>query len=147
MPKQKNKIKSKDKKLSSPKLKKELDKVFSVYIRLRDSDDRGYAKCVTCDNVLNWKEIQAGHYISRRFLATRWEETNVHSQCRGCNLFADGAHDTYAIALMDLYGDDILRKLKAQKHKKFPWTRQLIESELHYYQEQVEFLKRIKNIF
>ncbi len=30
------------------KLKKKLDKIFSEYIRKRDSDYKGYCKCISC---------------------------------------------------------------------------------------------------
>lgn len=145
MPLRPTKIK-KIKKASLKKLKNLLDSTFSQFIRLRDSDDKGYARCITCHKSFYWVEIQAGHYISRRHLSTRWEELNVHAQCAGCNLFGRGRHDVYALALMDKYGDHILRQLEIQKNKVYPWNRSLIECELSYYKNAVSELKQLKGL-
>lgn len=99
------------------KLKEKLDKIFSLYVRQSESDDNGYAKCVTCGKIAHWKEMDAGHYIPRSILATRWDERNVHVQCRGCNRFGGGKIDEYAIYLRKRYPDTILEDLNAQKRK------------------------------
>jgi hypothetical protein len=38
------------------KLKKELDKWFSLYIRLREATDEGLVQCFTCGNVNSYKD-------------------------------------------------------------------------------------------
>jgi hypothetical protein len=51
------------------KLKKELDKWFSLYIRLREATDEGLVQCFTCGNVNNYKVgMQNGHFMSRQFM-------------------------------------------------------------------------------
>ncbi len=72
------------------KLKKELDKWFSLYIRLRNSTPQGIVKCYTCGTSKHYKKMQAGHFQSRRFLSTRWHEENVQVQCVRCNMFNQG---------------------------------------------------------
>jgi hypothetical protein len=62
------------------KLKKELDKWFSLYIRLRDATDEGMVECHTSGRVYHYKRIHAGHFMSRRCLSTRWCEINVQPQ-------------------------------------------------------------------
>jgi hypothetical protein len=52
---------------SISKLKKELDKWFSLYIRLRYATDEGMAQCYTCGKVDHYKKLQCGHFMSRRF--------------------------------------------------------------------------------
>jgi hypothetical protein len=70
------------------KLKKELDKWFSLYIRLREATDEGLVQCFTCGNVNNYKVgMQNGHFMSRKFMATRYDEQNCQVQCVGCNMF------------------------------------------------------------
>ena len=71
------------KKPSRKNLIKKLDNVFSQYIRRRFAVN-GITKCVTCGKEDFWRggEMQAGHFISRKHYATRWNETNVQSQCR-----------------------------------------------------------------
>lgn len=101
---------------SQSKLKDRLDKVFSVYIRTRSIDKRGYTNCFTCGKPAHWKDLHCGHYISRRHLSTRWEEKNCKPQCVGCNIFNQGAADVFAIKLVNLYGPQILELLNLKKN-------------------------------
>lgn len=71
------------------KLIKELDILFSQFVRLSNSID-GYCTCVTCNRVYEWKKIQAGHFISRQHYSVRWDERNVKPQCYGCNVMQQG---------------------------------------------------------
>jgi hypothetical protein len=64
--------------------KKQADKVFSEFIRLRDADEYGRVSCCTCPKIAHWKEMTCGHWISRGVLATRYDESNCHPQCWGC---------------------------------------------------------------
>ena len=74
------------------KLKKELDKWFSLYIRLRDSNEYGIVQCFTCGKIGHYKKggMQCGHFQSRRHHATRWNEQNCQVQCVKCNMFEQG---------------------------------------------------------
>lgn len=71
------------------KLIKELDVIFSQYIRLSNSKE-GFCTCVTCGRVYEWKKIQAGHFMSRQHYSVRWDERNVKPQCYGCNVMQQG---------------------------------------------------------
>ena len=71
------------------KLIKELDVLFSQFIRLSNSID-GFCTCVTCGRVYEWKKIQAGHFMSRQHYSVRWDERNVKPQCYGCNVMQQG---------------------------------------------------------
>tara|TARA_R100000951_G_scaffold1117_4_gene2967 strand:- start:680 stop:1069 length:390 start_codon:yes stop_codon:yes gene_type:complete len=77
------------KKLSRTKLIKKLDTVFSQYIRQRDAVNE-IATCFTCGKQDHWKKLQNGHFQSRRFYSTRWNEINCQVQCAGCNVFKYG---------------------------------------------------------
>ena len=59
-------------KTTTSKLKAKLDKLFSEYIRKRDSDHRGVCKCISCGKEAPafGGSIHAGHFMSRRHLAT-----------------------------------------------------------------------------
>lgn len=92
--------------------KAELDRVFSVFIRIRDD-----GTCFTCNNEKHWRYQQNGHYVSRSYLSTRFDEENCHCQCSGCNIFKKGNMDEYAVRLTRLYGNGILEKLDKKKHK------------------------------
>lgn len=71
------------------KLKKELDAIFSKYIRHKYAID-GYVACYTCGVVKPIKEMQNGHFQSRKHLSTRYDEDNCRVQCVGCNVFKYG---------------------------------------------------------
>ena len=89
------------KKPTRSKLIKKLDVVFSQYVRLSNSDDRGYCTCVTCGKKGHWKTggIQAGHFISRKHYSTRWDERNVKPQCVACNVYRAGEQYKYSLYL------------------------------------------------
>src|SRR5687767_4246038 len=65
-------------------------KVFSEYIRLRDSDDKGFCKCFTCPNIRFWNKGDCGHGIPRQYKSTKFNERNNHFQCKHCNGFEGG---------------------------------------------------------
>ena len=76
-------------------LVKNLDTVFSQYIRLRYAKDE-IAECVTCGKNDHWKKLQCGHFMSRRHYSTRWDENNVGVQCYGCNIKSQGQQFLFA---------------------------------------------------
>ena len=82
-------MKKKLKKKSVSKLKKELDSVFSKYIRHKYSKN-GLVACYTCGVVKPIKQMQNGHFQSRKHLSTRWSEDNCRPQDVGCNVFKYG---------------------------------------------------------
>ena len=76
-------------------LVKNLDTVFSQYIRRKDAFDE-IAECVTCGKNDHWKKLQCGHFMSRRHYSTRWDENNVGVQCYGCNITSQGQQFLFA---------------------------------------------------
>jgi hypothetical protein len=76
-------------------LVKNLDSVFSQYIRRKDAKNE-IAECVTCGKKDHWKKLQCGHFQSRRHYSTRWEENNVGVQCYGCNITNQGQQFLFA---------------------------------------------------
>ena len=82
-----------------------LDKVFSEFIRRRYADDRGFVRCYTCGAEKHWKEVHAGHFMSRSKYATRWNETNVQVQCVSCNIFKAGEQYKFGVHLDEEHGE------------------------------------------
>ena len=109
---------TKRKKPSRSKLVKQLDTIFSQYIRLKDSID-GIATCFTCGVKKKWKGdgMQAGHFQSRRHYSTRWIDTNVMPQCQKCNLWSAGEQFIFGQNLDIKFGEGTARRLhiKAQQ--------------------------------
>ncbi len=131
------------KKKTLPKLKKELDKVFSEFIRLRHSTIEGVVICFTCNKQDHWKRMQAGHFMSRRHLSTRWDEVNVQVQCVRCNMFNQGEQYKFGKLLDVRIGDNVSEALEAQAKLNVKYSRSDYEDLLKRYKDKVKKLKPI----
>tara|TARA_R100001163_G_scaffold17885_1_gene15857 strand:+ start:1323 stop:1727 length:405 start_codon:yes stop_codon:yes gene_type:complete len=131
---------------SISKLKKELDKWFSLYIRLRDATNEGMVQCFTSNRVYHYKQIHAGHFMSRRCLSTRWCEINVQPQSAADNLFGQGEQFKFGLNLDAKYGEGTAEELqyKAKTIQKF--SRVDYEEKISYYKKLVKNLKIEKGI-
>ena len=100
-------------------LKKRLDRIFSEYIRRRDArtNPNGYVSCCSCGQVAHWKQMDAGHYISRKHNTTRYHPKNVHAQCRQCNRYDEGNKSGYSLFLTRAYGPGIIAALDHLGHQ------------------------------
>lgn len=96
--------------------KRTLDQVFSEYIRKRDADTNGFIRCISCGKVVKWDWSDCGHFISRKYNITRYNEENCNAQCRSCNR-DDGNLLGYRKGLNIKYGPDTDEKLYAMRHK------------------------------
>lgn len=123
------------------KLIADLDKWFSIYIRLRDANEAGFITCISCGRKVYWKDADAGHYIPRKHMATRFDEVNVNSQCIDCNRYMRGNIDAYREGIIALHGSEMYEKLEAMKFQTF----KLSDAELKEMRTQVkEEIKRLK---
>lgn len=123
-------------------LKAKLDKVFSEYIRLKNANDIGFCRCVTCGKYYHWSKIQNGHYMSRRYMSTRYSEMNCHPQCMPCNVMQHGNIPQYRMWLVKEYGEEKVRQLEttalAQTVKFSDWE---YKNLIDYYTKLVKALK------
>jgi len=106
-------------KISRKGLVRKLDKVFSLYIRKRLAKN-DIVECVTCGVKKHWKEVDAGHFCSRRHYSTRWVTHNVHVQCKSCNGFHAGQNYLMGKYIDKTYGEgtaDELIKMSRQIKK------------------------------
>tara|TARA_R110000796_G_scaffold245527_1_gene369810 strand:+ start:446 stop:826 length:381 start_codon:yes stop_codon:yes gene_type:complete len=94
-----------------------LDKIFSEYIRRRYANN-DISECVTCGKKDHWKKLQAGHFMSRKHYATRWDEDNVEVQCMACNVFRAGEQYKFSKYLGQDKADELLAK--SRETVKFP---------------------------
>lgn len=133
------------KELSVAKLKKKADAAYSTYVRLRDADDRGMVTCITCPTTRFYKQMQAGHFVSRRVNQLRFFEENVNGQCDGCNRWKHGEQYAYSKALDLKYGDGTADRLWGQRFSTHKFTKEELEEIIHDAKEATEFyLKRLK---
>lgn len=101
-------------------LKKHAYDVFSLFVRLRDSNAEGKGKCITCDRVCFFYDdcAQNGHFRPRAKMSTTFHEQNNNLQCSGCNGPGGGMYYEYGKALDIKYGkgsaEELDRKSKQE---------------------------------
>lgn len=133
----------KRKKLTLPKLKKKLEKVFNKFIRLRDSGG-GFFACISCGLTKTTDEMDAGHFYAKQgYDGIRFDEINVNGECSGCNRFNESHLIPYAINLANKIGDSELQKLheRAANYKKdsnFKWDRSELEEKVLHYTQKIK---------
>jgi len=121
------------------------DRVFSIYIRLRDSDENGYRKCITCENIRFWKNMDCGHYIKRQHQGTRFNEQNCHAQCKNCNWTLQGNDSVYKEKIIELYGQEKHDLLKSSERTYFKRTKLELDLLAKEYQGKIKELMKTKN--
>ena len=128
-------------------LKTKLDNIFSLYIRLRDATDEGLVQCFTCGNVNNYKVgMQNGHFMSRQFMATRYDEQNCQVQCVGCNMFKFGEQFKFSLALDYKYGKGTAEELLYKSRQINKMSSKDFEEKISYYKLIVEKLLKDKGL-
>ena len=123
------------KKQSRKTLVKNLDTIFSIYIRRKDAID-DIATCVTCGKQDHYKNLQCGHFMSRSNYSTRWEENNVGVQCYGCNISRSGEQYKFSQYLGDMLSNEMF--VKSKQTVKFA-DEDLINL-IKYYTEKVSYI-------
>tara|TARA_R100000664_G_C2630896_1_gene60508 strand:- start:76 stop:468 length:393 start_codon:yes stop_codon:yes gene_type:complete len=123
------------------KLKKDLDKVFSLYIRLRHASKDGIVKCFTCDKTAHYKKMHAGHFMSRKHHATRWNEDNVQVQCPKCNLFGQGEQYAFGKLLDIRIAEGKAEELQELSRTTVKYMRFEYEDMIKHYKEKVNAIK------
>lgn len=139
---------SKTPKSQVKKLEGKLDEIFSLYIRLRDSEEFQfkYFRCISCSQVKSFKYADCGHYFSRKNKSTRYSEINCNTECSHCNRFkADHLHG---------YHDNLLKKIGQERFDLLQWeagqTKKYTVFELqaliNYYSKKIKELHENKGI-
>jgi len=121
-----------------------LDRAFSLYIRTRDSDENGYGKCCTCGKRLHITESHCGHFISRRHMATRFNEQNTAIQCPRCNTFNQGRQYEFSLYIEGKYGEDVPNRLLLLSRGVSKLGKFEIDEMTKYYKQKVKELQASK---
>lgn len=128
---------SKKRKKSVRTLKNRLDILFSQYIRHRDTGFNEYGSCCSCGKNVKYKDGDAGHFVSRGKQMTRYDETNVHLQCRKCNRFENGNMIGYYQFMENKYGKEHILELQNKGQEEKHWTINELEELIQYYESRI----------
>jgi len=90
---------AKRKKSERQKLIESIDPLWSRYIRSKYADDERNAQCYTCGKRAHVLDLQAGHFMSRRYHATRYDYDNTRVQCYSCNVGLHGNQYRFGVRL------------------------------------------------
>jgi len=127
-------------------LKNKLDKIFSEYIRRRDVDNHtGYGNCIDCGKETHFSEGDAGHFVGRRHLSTRWDEENVHFQHRYCNRFLNGRQYEYGQAIDKKYYEGKADELIQKSHQVAKFDATHLQYLIDIYKDKLDALKKIQS--
>ena len=126
--------KAKVKKCKLSTLQGKADTAMSQYIRQKFAVDE-YCDCVSCGRSFHWREMDAGHFISRKHFATRYVEENCHPECRSCNRFSADHMIGYTEYFIDTYGREKILELKTESRRVLSPSekRQIVEYAYEYY--------------
>lgn len=124
---------------------KKADEIFSLYIRLRDTNEEGFGVCYTCGkkvfykrNTLGLRHGECGHYVSRVNKSLRYDETNCHIQCYYCNEQLRGNFIEYRKHLIKEFGEKVVEDMEFTQSDKI--TALQLEEIYELYKIKVEEL-------
>ena len=130
----------KERKPSTAALVRKADKIFSLYIRLRDSAAYNYQyfRCISCGQIKPFEQMDCGHFISRTHQATRFDEENAHGECRFCNRFSSDHIIAYQRNLEAKIGKDRVDMLLARGRMTKKWSAFELQLLIKHYQQEVD---------
>lgn len=139
-------VRKKSKSKGKTDLIKRLDKVFALYIRLRDCMPNGFGRCISCGKIKPYRELDCGHFFGRSNMATRFDEDNCSAECQGCNR-ASSDHLIY-------YQENLIRKigvarfstLRERAHSTKKWDDGELKRMILHYTNEVKRLSQEKGI-
>jgi hypothetical protein len=121
------------------KLEEKLDRIFSVFIRLRDCDHKWIVHCPLCSRQWHRRDAQNMHFRKRTFKKYKFSEINCHAWCEHCNVMLNWNEWAYAIRMIENYWIEITKELKFDKST--------YKIHTYEFQEMIDhYLKRIKEL-
>lgn len=109
-------------------------KLISERIR-RTGAVNGYNECYTCRKMFPWKECHCSHYIHGKL---DFDERNLKNCCNYCNTYLSGNLGEYTLHLIEDYGLEWIKELKADKNKVY--TIEELETIIEYEKEKLKIL-------
>ena len=131
---------------SKPNLVKKLERLFSLYIRLRDAMPNGYVRCISCGKIKTFDDVDCGHFYSRTHMSTRFDEDNCNAECKFCNRFSADHLIAYQANLIRKIGISRFEKLGLKAKSTCHWLDSELEERITYYSRKVNELSHEKAI-
>jgi len=125
---------------------KKLDRVFSAYIRLRDTMPSGVFRCISCGQIKPFQQGDCGHYFSRTHMATRWDGDNAHMECSYCNRVRSDHLIGYRANLLAKIGPERMRVLEMKASSTKHWLDFELQEMIDYFTAEVRRLSAEKGI-
>lgn len=129
------------------RLVEKLDRVFSEYVRLYNTDDYGYGNCVTCNARKFYKEADCGHFVTRAKKSVRWLHepplVNASLQCKQCNMNG-GEQYTHGQMLDAKYGEGTADEVMRLGQQTKQWDLYELQEMLEKYKIKLKKLKVTK---
>lgn len=117
-----------------------LDRLMSVYIRMRDSREFHYKyfRCISCGRILPIDQADNGHYCGRTHMSLRFDTRNQNAECKRCNRYSSDHLIGYRKNLVMKLG----RLAYLQKHPHVPLD---MEEVKRLGEQQVDLLEVMKH--
>jgi len=119
-------------------LKKQAEKAFNAFIRLRDQDQ----PCISCDAAPGTYRLTAGHYRTKGAAGhLRFNEDNVHGQCWfNCNKNRSGNITEYRPRLVAKIGCERVEAIETN-NVQHEWTIDELRGIIAHYRQKTKDLK------
>lgn len=141
-----DKVAKKSTSKSKQNLVKKLDRVFALYIRLRDVMPNGYVRCISCGQIKKFEDVDCGHFHSRTHMATRFNEDNCHAECKYCNRFSADHLIAYQRNLIQKIGQQKFDVLNVKAHSTCHFLNSELKEMIEHYRTEVRKLSTLKGI-
>ena len=128
-----------------PRLKADCQKIFNLYIRLRDLGGNDYFKCIACGEIKPKSLGHASHFYNvGHYDSLRYNPDNCHLGCSKCNTFLHGNLIYYRDNLFFKLGAKRFEDLKIQaglyKRNGYKFSRTEIQEIIKLYAQKIKEL-------
>jgi len=119
------------------------DRLFSLVVRISQSDSDGASDCFTCGikGRNHYKNMHLSHYIPRGNMFLRFSENNSTCSCASCNLLHNDNTEPYKKAIIEHKGKGVLEYLEEHRHTVTKWTLGDLKDLRTELQERLNFLQ------
>lgn len=125
---------------SMQNLVNDLDRLFSLVVRLSFCNKEGFSTCFVCEKSDHYKNMQNSHYIKRGNMGLRFNQFNCHNSCSFCNEQHNHNEEPYRLAILKEHGKDILDYLEENRHTIHKWTIGELKEMRIYFQNKYDVL-------